>query len=292
MQRRNSKFSRLVALGGVSLIALAALTGCSSGGGESSAGVDGDCTPAHEFDTVTEGTLTVATYDFLPYTKIESDTELSGIEGEILTEFAKRECLTLSIQSSGGAGAVIPSVETGRADIGAGDWYRTKDRSAVIRQSAPTVLDVSVIVSKTGITSDELDQGYKVGSVSGSLWDQNAKAWLGEDFTVYQDAQSIYSDLAADRVDAIIVSAASAVNRLDESPIEGVQMQEVTPNENVPEFEKPGQVGFPTSLDNEPFGEALDETIQDLHDDGTIAKLLEKHGLSAEAAETGEPYEL
>ncbi|WP_449276857.1 substrate-binding periplasmic protein [Leucobacter sp. GX24907] len=292
MQRRNSRIRSLAALGGASLLAMAALAGCSSGGTASNAEVADDCTPAHEFETVSEGTLTVATYDFLPYTQIDSATELSGIEGEILTEIAKRECLVLDIQSSGGAGSVIPSVETGRADIGAGDWYRTKDRAQVIRQSAPTVLDVSVIVSKSGITSDELDQGYQVGSVSGSLWDTNAKAWLGDNYTIYQDAESIYSDLAADRVDAVIVSAASAVDRLEGSPIEGIQMEEVTPNVNVPEFEKPGQVGFPTSLENEAFGDAVDETIQDLHDDGTIAKLLEKYGLSADAAETGEPYEL
>lgn len=292
MQRRNSKIPSLAALGGATLLTVAALAGCSAGGAGSNSEVADDCTPDHEFETVNDGVLTVATYDFLPYTKIDSDTELSGIEGEILTEIAKRECLTLSIQSSGGAGAVIPSVETGRADTGAGSWYRTADRAEVVRLGTPTVLDASAIVSKTGITSDELDDGYAVGSVSGSLWDQNAKTWLGDDYTIYQDAESIYSDLKADRVEAILVSVASAVDRLEASPIEGVQIVEVTPNENVPEFEKPGQLNFPTSLDNEAIGIAFDETIQDLHDDGTIAKLLEKYGLSADAAETGEPYEL
>jgi polar amino acid transport system substrate-binding protein len=101
-----------------------ALTGCSSG----SSGTTAGCTPQHTFTTVNEGTLTVATYDFAPHTVISGD-QLSGIEGDLLNEIAKRECLTLAVDSAGGASAAVPSVQSGRADVAAGDWWRTKARA-------------------------------------------------------------------------------------------------------------------------------------------------------------------
>lgn len=289
MRRRNAKLSRFLSIGGVSILLVGTLGACSS---SSTVEADPDCTPAHEFETVEPGMLTVATYDYPPYTLIEGDDAITGLEGDLLTEFAARQCLELNVQSSGGAGAVIPSVETGRADLGAGDWYRTEDRAEVVRMSAPTVLDVAAAVSMTGISSDDLDQGYKVGSVSGSLWDQSLQSWLGDDFTIYQDPESIYSDLNAGRLDVIIVSAAAAITRFEDNPIDGAEITTVEPNDNVPEFERPGQVNFPSSLENEGFGDALDAVIQDMHDDGTISDIVEKYGLDPQVADVGEAYNL
>src|SRR5690554_1637026 len=132
MHSRNVKFARSLSIGGAAVLMAGMLAGCSS---SSTSAVESDCQPQHEFDTVQPGVLTVATYDYPPYTLIEGPDAITGLEGDLLTEFAERQCLELDIQSSGGAGAVIPSVETGRADVGAGDWYRTEARSKVVRMS-------------------------------------------------------------------------------------------------------------------------------------------------------------
>ncbi|MFV0434913.1 MAG: substrate-binding periplasmic protein [Leucobacter sp.] len=281
------KAGRLFALGVVSLTAAASLTACSSGGGEAA---DSDCTPAHEFTTVTPGELTVASYDYPPATLVEGDG-LTGTEGDLLTEIAKLECLKLTVVTSGGAGAVIPSVETGRADLGSGNWLRTKERAEIVHMSNPLWSDPQAIVSTSGITSDDLE-GKKVGSVAGNLWNDSLQKWLGDDFKVYQDDESVYGDLAAGRIDALVASAASASYRFQSVPIEGATIVDVTPNKNVPQFDKVGQVMWPSSLDNEDLGKAIDENIETLREDGTIKKILEEYGIDPAVGEPGEPNEL
>jgi polar amino acid transport system substrate-binding protein len=116
--------------------------------------------------------------------------------------------------------------------------------------------------------------------------------WLGDNFKIYQDDESIYSDLKAGRIDALVASAASAKYRFKDSPIEGAKVIDVKPNAHVPQFATLGQVMLPSSLDNSTLGKALDEDIQKLRQDGTIKKILEKYGIDAKVGEPGAPSEL
>jgi len=270
---------------GILVLSLAA---CSGGGGST---VAEDCTPAHDgLETISDGELTVATYDYAPVTIIDGDS-FSGMEGDLITEIAKLECLELTLTSAGGAGAVIPSIESGRADLGSGNWLRTKARESIVYMSLPLWSDPQAVVSTSGLTSDDLE-GKIVGSVAGNLWNDSMQKWLGDDFRIYQDDESIYADLAAGRIDALIAGAAVANYRFQDDPIEGATVINVSPNPNVPEFDAVGQVMLPSSLDNEAFGQAIDEDIEQLRENGTIKKILEKYGLDPAVGEPGEPTEL
>ncbi|MFK0009512.1 substrate-binding periplasmic protein [Paenarthrobacter sp. NPDC090520] len=269
---------------------LVALSLAACGGGSSATG-SSDCTPAHQdIKTVTEGELTVASYDFAPITVPQGDS-FTGIEGELITEIAKLECLKLNVSTSGGAGAVISSVQSGRADIGSGNWLRTKARMKVVYMSTPLWSDPNAIVSTKGLTSDQL-QGKKVASVAGNLYNDSLQKWLGDDFKIYQDEESVYADLKAGRIDALVASAASANYRFKSAPIEGATVINVTPNANVPEFAAVGQVMLPSSLNNDAFGKAIDEDIKKLRENGTIKKILEKYGIDPSVGEPGAPTEL
>jgi polar amino acid transport system substrate-binding protein len=145
---------RRTAIGATSVAAglILVLAGCSSGS-SSASGTAADCTPQHTFSTVSEGALTVSTYAFAPHTVINGD-QLTGIEGDLLNEFAKRECLTLTVDSAGGASAAVPSVQSGRSDVAAGDWWRTKARAEIVSLSDPVYLDQGALVSKAGLPDD------------------------------------------------------------------------------------------------------------------------------------------
>ncbi|WP_449277795.1 substrate-binding periplasmic protein [Leucobacter sp. GX24907] len=281
---------RLLALGGVATIAATGLAACSSAGGEDGAGGE-ECSPAHEFETLNEGVLAVSTYDIPPYVVIEEDGTLSGWEGELISKFAEENCLSLEVSAAGGAGAVVPSVETGRADVGIGAWYRTEARAEIVRLSYPTSLDRSGIVSLEGLSSEDLD-GHKVGSQSGNLWNDSLQKKLGDDFAVYQDTEAEFSDLSAGRIDAVIETLAAISTRLDSKPIEGVEVVPVEPIDGVPEFDRPGQTTMLTALDNESIGEALDASIEAWHEDGSIAELFDKYGLDPESTEIEEVWNL
>ncbi|WP_412178036.1 substrate-binding periplasmic protein [Pseudarthrobacter chlorophenolicus] len=259
-------------------------------GGTESAGGSSDCKPAHELKTLNDGELTVASYDYAPATILDGDS-VTGMEGDLIAEIAKLECLKVTVSTSGGAGAVIPSVQTKRVDIGSGNWLRTKERTKIVYMSTPLWSDPQAIVSTTGITSDDLE-GKMVGSVAGNLWNDSMSKWLGDKFKIYQDDESIYSDLKAGRIDALVASSASAKYRFKDAPIEGAKVIDVKPNANVPQFAAVGQVMLPSSLENDALGKALDEDIQTLRENGTIKKILDKYGIDPSVGEPGAPSEL
>ncbi|MGW9415491.1 substrate-binding periplasmic protein [Arthrobacter cupressi] len=282
---RNTLVRTLAAGTAAGLLAIS-LAACGGNGNTAAGG--SDCTPAHkDLKTITEGELTVASYDYAPATILEGDN-VSGMEGELINEIAKLECLKVTVSTSGGAGAVIPSVQTKRVDIGSGNWLRTKERTKIVYLSTPLWSDPQAIVSTTGLTSDDL-QGKVIGSVAGNLWNDSMQRWLGDKFKIYQDDESIYGDLKAGRIDALVASAASAKYRFKEAPIEGATVVDVKPNANVPQFASVGQVMLPSSLDNEALGKALDEDIEKLRENGTIKKILEKYGVDASVGEPGAP---
>ncbi|MCP1415525.1 ABC transporter substrate-binding protein [Paenarthrobacter sp. A20] len=288
MSRTRFSFTRMLAAGSLAGLLAISLSAC---GGNVAASSESSCTPAHkDLKTVTEGELTVASYDFAPATILNGDT-LSGMEGDLINEIAKLECLKVTVNSSGGAGAVISSVQTNRVDIGSGGWLRTKARQKIVHLSTPLWSDAQAVVSTKGVTSENLE-GHMVGSTSGNLWNDSMTKWLGDKFKIYQDDESLFNDLKAGRIDAAMQSAISAKYKLQQNPIEGAQVVNVKPNPNVPEFASVGQVMLPSSLDNEAFGKALDEDIEKLRADGTIKKILEKYGIDAAAGEPGAASEL
>lgn len=259
--------------------------------GGSEAASSSDCTPAHaDLKTITQGELTVASYDYAPAT-ILSGENVTGMEGDLIAEIAKLECLKVTVSTSGGAGAVIPSVQSKRVDIGSGNWLRTKERTKIVYMSTPLWSDPQAIVSKTGLTSDDLE-GKMIGSVAGNLWNDSMSKWLGDKFKIYQDDESIYSDLKAGRIDALVASSASAKYRFKDAPIEGATVVDVKPNANVPQFASVGQVMLPSALDNDTLGKALDEDIKKLRENGTIKAILEKYGIDPSVGEPGAPSEL
>ncbi|MGO4586401.1 substrate-binding periplasmic protein [Arthrobacter sp. 2RAF6] len=287
MSRTPRTLARALSAGtAVGLLAIS-LTAC---GGSDTASSASGCTAAHKLTTITPGELTVASYDYAPATILNGDN-VTGMEGDLITEIAKLECLKVTVSTSGGAGAVIPSVQSKRVDIGSGNWLRTKERTKIVYLSTPLWSDPQAIVSTKGLTSNDLE-GKVVGSVAGNLWNDSLQKWLGDKFKIYQDDESIYADLKAGRIDALVASSASANYRFKSAPIEGVKVINVTPNPHVPQFAGVGQVMLPSSLDNATLGKALDEDITKLRQNGTIKTILQKYGIDPSVGEPGAPSEL
>ncbi|MCA4131630.1 ABC transporter substrate-binding protein [Arthrobacter sp. M4] len=288
MSRTTRTLVRALSAGTAAGLVALSLAAC---GGNGAASGSADCTPAHkDLKTLTQGELTVASYDYAPATILKGDN-VTGMEGDLINEIAKLECLKVTVSTSGGAGAVIPSVQSKRVDIGSGNWLRTKERTKIVYLSTPLWSDPQAIVSTKGLTSDDL-QGKMVGSVAGNLWNDSMQKWLGDKFKIYQDDESIYGDLKAGRIDALVASSASAKYRFKDAPIEGATVVDVKPNANVPQFAAVGQVMLPSSLDNTALGKALDEDIKKLRENGTIKKILEKYGIDPAVGEPGAPSEL
>jgi polar amino acid transport system substrate-binding protein len=278
---RNAKILGALSLGVSALLSLSACAPASSS-------VDANCTPEDKFSTITPGSLTVSTYEFAPHMKLAGDG-LSGVEGELLTEFAKRECLTIKVESAGGASSAVPAVQAGRADLAAGDWYRTKARSELVTLSDPLYLDQGALVSKSGLKTIAELEGKKIASVVGNLWNDDFKKTFGDDFAVYQDPEAVFQDLASGRIDAVIDSVAATSERFKSAPVDGAEIVPLEADPRIAATARPGQLNWPTNKSNPELTGAINNQIKKFRDSGLITDVLKKYGVDPSVAETGAP---
>ncbi|MFD6053227.1 substrate-binding periplasmic protein [Agromyces sp. NPDC060279] len=274
----------------VTATALLALTGCDStppGAAESAA--SGDCTPRDPgLQVLTDGTLTVAQYEYPPFSMSDGPSNLTGLEGDVLTKFAEAQCLTLTVDK-GDSSAMITAVATGRADTTLGSWYRTKERAEKVRLSAPVVVSPFSTVTETGAsTLDEL-AGMKIGAGQGLVGIDKLKEVLGDNLSTYPNDDAVYDDIEAGRIDGTVQGFIAGHQYLEKHGITGYQVTMLEPDDRLPATLDPGQTNFPVNQGNEALGEALDRFIAELRESGELDEIAEKYGLDPKVMHPGEP---
>lgn len=269
----------LTAATAVALSGMLAACGDSAGGN-----VAADCEPAHEFETLKEGVLTVAAYDLPPFTLIEDD-RLTGVDGVILDEIADRECLEVEVMSAAAA-AVIPAVQGGRADVAAANWYRTAARAEIANLSDPIYTDQMALIGKDVSTAIPDLEGEKVGTVDGYLWVADLQAYLGDSLSIYNSPLNMYQDLKAGRIDYAVDSFGSGIYNTEDEDVEVVVADSF---DEVVASTEGAQSTFPVPKDNEGLLTAINDGIAELRESGRLAEIMEEHDLDPSAAEPGEP---
>jgi polar amino acid transport system substrate-binding protein len=260
--------------------------GCgSSGGGGKPATASSSCTPAHQsLKTVASKQLTVTTDAYPPFTQT-SGNKLGGLEGDILQAVAKKECKSLALKVLGFS-SVIPAVQGGRADLAAGNWYCTAARSKIVSLAGPIYTDKSAVVSTTGATSLSQLEGQRVGSISGMLWVDELKKMYGSKLKLYPSNAAMYDDMSAGRIAGTLDSQGTA---------EYVKKQRKTnwtittapADPRVAATTKPSQVCFPVPKNNKALADAVTADVDQLRNDGTLARIFQKNGLDPKLAQVG-----
>lgn len=273
MQRRH------LSLFAATLVMASSLAACGSSDGGST--VAADCKPAHTFKTIKSGTLTVSTYDLPPFTKLKGK-EITGVDGDILKAIAKMECLTITAKPAATA-AVIPTVQSGRADVAVGDWYRTAERAKIVSLSDPIYTDQMGLISKDGVSDINELKGRKVGTVDGYLWVKDLKKFLGGGLKVYSSTVNMNQDLASGRIDVGVDSFGSGKFNNKNLKVEVAES-----NPEVAASQEGAQASFPVPLANKELLAAINDGITKLRADGDLAKILVANGLDKSAAEPGE----
>ncbi|MDR0810410.1 MAG: transporter substrate-binding domain-containing protein [Gemmobacter sp.] len=247
-----------------------------------------DCTPKYSFPTVEDGFITIAVTSYAPYSYIDTDGSAKGVDNAILAEIAKLSCKELKPVASD-AGSGIQSVIAGKADVTTGAWYRTAERDRVVNLSAPLYLDQMGIYSRDGYSKFTDIEGGTVGSVQGNLWVNDLRAILGEQLKLYPDAIALQQDLMAGRVDAAIDGSSIGVVAQSQGGLQGIQIKTIEPDDRIGASKEAGQGTYPMSKKNPEMLAGMDAAIQELHDNGKIAEILQAYGLDPSAAETGAP---
>ncbi len=247
-----------------------------------------DCKPAHTFPTVAAGKLTVAVYEYPPFTTGTAGGDIGGIDSEIAKKIAAENCLAVAPVVVDPA-ATIQYVLTGKADVAAGDWYRTQLRAKVLDISAPTYLDQMGIYSKDGVDTVAALVGRKVGTVSGFNWVPELQKLLGASLRLYPNPVALAQDLDAGRVDVGVDSYATGVYAQKKGSYNGIKILVSKPDPRVQTTIEPAQSGLLYTKGNAALGAAMDDGVNKLHADGTIAALLKDAGLDPSGADVGAP---
>lgn len=273
--------------GTVSLAAL--LVGCSSNDADpeveaeeevelvtADQGVPEDCEPANEFPTVNEGALTVVPYEFLPYAGVdESTNELVGVDGEIVSNIAQRECLDLQLLQLPTASA-LEALTTDRADLVVGGWYWTEERGEEFGQTTPGYYDFISVISKNENayeTIDELDD-MTLAMAQGFLWIEEMQELFGEEsVNVYQTPDAAINDVNAGRVDAAFVGSGEGAYITSQQ--DDLVALRIEPDERLAASQEANGVNYPHKKSNTELTDALNENIETFREDGTIEELLQ-----------------
>lgn len=284
----NPKKSRLLATT-AAFSALLVLAGCSSTPPGGDAQPSEDCTPRDaDLTTLTDGTLTVAQYEYPPFSMSDGPSSLTGLEGDVLTKFAEAQCLTLTI-NKGDSAAMITSVATGRADTTLGSWYRTKERDEMVRLSAPVIISPFSSVTKDGAsTVDELTE-LKIGVGQGLVGVDKLQEVLGDGLSIYQNDDATYDDIKAGRIDGTVQGFIAAHTYLDKHGITDFKVTVLDPDDRLPATLEPGQTNFPVNKENEVLGEAIDSFVAELRESGELDKIAEEYGLDTQVMHPGDP---
>ncbi len=263
--------------------AVLALTACGSTSTASS--VANDCVPQHDVETLQEGVLTVAAPEFPPFSSV-SNGKATGADADLIAQFAEDNCLEIKLEQTSYAGT-IPAVQSNRADVAIGCYYRTAQRAEIVDLSAPVYTDDMASISADGVTSIPEMETLKVGTVDGYLWVTDMKAVLGDALTIYPSAVEMQADLKSGRIQVGLDGFGSAALMYADSKDFSVEV--VDPDDRVIASKEAAQIGFPHTKGNSSLTEALDASIEKMRENGTVAEILTANGLPETAAETGEP---
>lgn len=251
-----------------------------------------NCTPRHEnVQTIEKGYITPAVTIVVPASFLDDSGKLSGIDADILGEIARMECLEIKPLMVDPA-AAIQSVVSRRADTPMGGWFRTAERAKIVNLSMPLYVSQMGIWSKDGIDTVDGLMGKRIGAVQGDLWVADAKNVLGDSLTLYPHAVALQQDLVAGRIDAALQSTLAGIAAQQAGALDGIQVKALKADPRIAATQDPGQTNFPVSKDNPSLLAAFNDDITELHNNGTITKILEKYGMEASAGDTGEPREL
>jgi polar amino acid transport system substrate-binding protein len=247
-----------------------------------------DCKPAQKFTTISPGKVTVAIYEYPPFTTATPEGVIGGVDSDIVERFAAANCLTVAPVVVDPA-ATIQYVVSGKADVAVGDWYRTAERAKVMGLSYPTYLDQMGIYSKTGISKVQDLIGKKVGTVSGFLWVAELQKLLGSDLHLYPNPVALAQDLENGRIEAGVDSYATGIYAQKKGGYPGIEIKVAQPDERVQASTQAAQANIIYSKSNPDFGAALDDEIKLLHQNGQLAEILKSYGLDPSGADVGAP---
>jgi polar amino acid transport system substrate-binding protein len=264
----------------VALVATAlVLAGCASG--TSAGDVPDGCVAQHRIDTVHEGQLRVSGF-VSPPSVLSGDgpqAALTGIDSDIIHQFARNNCLAV-VEKTSSAAAGVGDLGSGRIDILIGGIGFTPERAEAFGASHPMYTQRMVVISESGVrTVDEMASTDGVGVVQGYRWQEDLERALGSIVKVYQSREAMLSDLQSGRIAVATLDEGEAHYSLEQLGRSDLTVEPVAADKRVAASLEPSRVVVLYTKGNGSLGDALNSQIDDMLASGAMAKLLTEYGL-------------
>jgi len=228
-----------------------------------------------EIKTVNAGKLTMATNATFPPYEFHEGEKIVGIDAEIAKAVADKLGLELVIEDVE-FDSIIAGVQSGKYDIGCAGMTVTEDRLKSVNFSTSYATGIQSIIVKEGSeikTIDDLVKGkYKVGVQSGTTGDiymsDAENGGVGEDrIDRFKNGNDAVIALLAGKIDAICIDNEPAKAYVEAN--KGLSILSTPFTEE--------KYAIAISKDNEALLTAINNALDELTKDGTIAKIIEKY---------------
>jgi ABC-type amino acid transport substrate-binding protein len=275
--------SRIASWGWVSVLAagLLLLSACSSSSSKSSGPISADA----GLDTIKPGVLKVAIQPYAPYTALVGN-KLTGLDSDIINAVADKLGLKVEAQVTDFAG-MLASVQSHRVDITIGGVAWTAERQKQGLFTDPPYYSPPAMAVGPGHTYTTVNdlEGRNLGTVEGYVWVKSIQAVPGAKLHAYPDANGVFDDLGAGRIDVGFLDPLIIIAAQKERPGLKIETQYLTPPsaEEVKArpayaFFRPYMTSFYLPKQAPRLERAISAEIRKLYQSGQMTKLIQTYG--------------
>ncbi|MDQ0911126.1 substrate-binding periplasmic protein [Streptomyces canus] len=235
--------------------------------------------------TLTPGVIKVAVQPYAPYTSVQGD-KIVGLDGDILNHVAKKLGLEVKPQVTDFAG-MLAGVQSRRVDITVGGVAWSADRQKQGLFTDPPYYSPPAMAVRNGKTYKTVDdlENLSLGTVEGYVWVKSIQSVPGAKLHAYPDANGVFDDLGAGRVDVGFLDPLLIIAAQKERPELKISTQYLTPPTAAEVKAKPAyayfqpyQTGFYLPRKATKLEQAISAQIDAMYSNGEMAKLVEKYG--------------
>ncbi|MGP4047310.1 substrate-binding periplasmic protein [Streptomyces sp. 2A115] len=264
------------------ILLLPAVAACGSGDDDEPKNVSAKTA---ELGTLTPGVIKVAVQPYAPYTSVQGD-KIVGLDGDILNYAAEKLGLEVKPQVTDFAG-MLAGVQSNRVDITIGGVAWSADRQKQGLFTDPPYYSPPAMAVRSGKTYKTVDdlKGLELGTVEGYVWVKSIQAVPDAKLHAYPDANGVFDDLGAGRVDVGFLDPLIIIAAQKERPDLKIDTQYMTPPtaEQVkakPDYQyfQPYQTGFYLPKKATKLEKAISAQIDAMYANGEMEKLVKKWG--------------
>ncbi|WP_405954272.1 substrate-binding periplasmic protein [Streptomyces phaeochromogenes] len=229
--------------------------------------------------------IKVAVQPYAPYTSVQGD-KIVGLDGDILAYAAKKLGLEVKPQVTDFAG-MLAGVQSRRVDITIGGVAWSADRQKQGLFTDPPYYSPPAMAVRSGKTYKTVDdlKGLQLGTVEGYVWVKSIQAVPDAELHAYPDANGVFDDLGAGRVDVGFLDPLIIIAAQKERPELKIDTQYMTPPTAAQvkakpayEYFQPYQTGFYLPKKATKLEKAISAQIDAMYENGELEKLVKKYG--------------